>query len=391
VPGSVVWAFVLSRLVVLGGGALGSLAVARQPLWQLYDPAQISDRLGAVGNVLAATSVRWDSLHYLSIAQYGYRIPGDTVFFPVYPLLTRWLGAVTGSEVVAGIVISVVSFIVGLTLLHRLTELELGRKAADAAVLLLAFAPLSFFFTAVYTESLFLALSVGAVYAARREHWTTAALLAAVCAATRVPGIVVIVPVGWLLIRSPKSSDWDFGLLALAPVALFSFLAYLHARGFGWLAPLKNQIGGAHLHEFTGSIATVADGAAAAVAGARAIFQGMPIFSPSLDGGPFSLGFESIVLFIVFALALTAVVLCFRRLPVIYGIYSVLALIVVTFSPVAGQPLRGIDRYVLTIFPLWMAAGSWLVERRFLYLALALGAGLLFFYSFEFATWAFIA
>ncbi len=55
------------------------------------------------------------------------------------------------------------------------------------------------------------------------------------------------------------------------------------------------------------------------------------------------------------------------------------------------QPLEGIDRYVLTIFPLWMAAGAWVSERPVLRPLLVLGAALLAFYSFEFATWAFVA
>jgi hypothetical protein len=43
------------------------------------------------------------------------------------------------------------------------------------------------------------------------------------------------------------------------------------------------------------------------------------------------------------------------------------------------------------IFPLWMAAGAWVSERRAIYPAIIIGAGLVCFYSFEFATWAFVA
>ena len=45
---------------------------------------------------------------------------------------------------------------------------------ARGAVLATAFLPMSFFLSAVYSESLFLALSVGAVYAARTDRWAWA-------------------------------------------------------------------------------------------------------------------------------------------------------------------------------------------------------------------------
>src|ERR1700761_7096449 len=151
-------------------GGAGALLVPRRLDWQAFDPTHLTSRLGALGNVLAAPAVRWDSIHYLAIAQRGYARPGDAVFFPLYPLLIRALGFVVGSDPLAGVLISAACLAVAMTLLHRLTELELGRPAADATVLLLAFAPMSFFFTAVYTESLFLALSLGCVYAARRER-----------------------------------------------------------------------------------------------------------------------------------------------------------------------------------------------------------------------------
>ena len=158
-----------SRLIVYGAAAIGSLTLRREQGWTAVDPSHVTLSLGKVGNLLAASAVRWDALAYLHIAQNGYTKASYTVFFPMYPLLIRLFGAVFGSNVAAAMLISAVSFVLGLRLLYRLTELELDSRAADAAVLLLAFAPMSLFFTAAYTESLFLALSVGAFYAARRR------------------------------------------------------------------------------------------------------------------------------------------------------------------------------------------------------------------------------
>jgi hypothetical protein len=241
----------------------------------------------------------------------------------------------------------------------------------------------------VYTESLFLALSLGAVYAARRQRWLLASALAALATLSRVPGILVLAPVAWMLLRSPGRSWRRAALLLAAPAALLGFLGYMASRGFGWLAPLHNQLGAEHAHVMTGPFVTLGFAVSAAWKGLRSTLHGSPIFSPTFIG-PFPPAFESVILLAVLLLAVVVLVLAFRRLPAVYGVYALITLIVCIFSPVSDQPLQGLDRYLLTIFPLWMAAGAWLAKRQLRWPVLGLGAGLLFFYSFEFATWAFI-
>ena len=386
---AVVRAFLLSRLIVIGAGVAGALAVPRRGGWTMFDPLRVSARLGSVGNVLAAPAVRWDSIHYLAIAEHGYAVAGNTPFFPLYPLLIRALGCVLGSDPLAGVALSTVSFVVALALLHRLTELELGRRAADATVLLVALAPLSFFFTALYTESLFLALSLGAVYVARHERWAPAAGLGALAAVTRVPGVLLVIPLAAMYLKAHRGPGRRLGWLLLVPGALAGYVGYLAARGFGALAPLTEQTGAQHQHRLTGPIETIVAAMRAAAAGLRVLDAG-PVYQPTL-GGPFSAGAENIVLLAVLAIAVLALVAAFRRLPLAYGAYAGAALLVCTWNPVAGQPLKSLDRYTLTIFPLWMAAGAWLSERRLTRVTLFVSAGLLAFWTFQFATWAWVA
>jgi hypothetical protein len=380
-------AFVISRLIVIGAGVAGALSVPRQEGWTTFDPLGVSARLGSLGNVLGAPAVRWDSIHYLAIAEHGYARASDTAFFPLYPLLIRALGFMLGSDPLAAVAISTVSFLIALTLLHRLTELELGRQAADATVLLVALAPLSFFFTAVYTESLFLALTLGAVYFARRERWPLAAALAAVAAVTRVPGALLVIPLAIMYLRAYRRPGRRLGWLLLVPGALGGYLGYLAARGFGAFAPLTEQTSAEHQHRLTGPIETVLAAARAAASGLHSLDVG---YQPTL-GGPFAAGTESILLLAVLGIAVLALVVAFRRLPLAYGFYAAAALLVCIYSPVAGQPLKSLDRYTLTIFPLWMAAGAWISERRAVRVTLFVSAGLLAFWTFQFATWSWVA
>ncbi len=380
--------FAISRAIVLCGAVAGALLAARVAGWAAVDTARLSERFGRVGNVLGAAAVRWDAVGYLSIAQHGYTQARETILFPLYPLLLAFAGRVLSSYAIAGVLISAASFVAGLLLLLRLTEFELGRRAAYATVILLMVAPVSLFFTAVYTESLFLALSVGSLYAARQDRMRIAAVLAALATLTRVTGILLIVPIFMMSRERSGRLDRRLAWLLLAPAALFGFLAYMSGAGYGWLAPLTNQ----HAHRFDGAgpVATVLSALAAAARGLVSPLSGVKPFSPSLEG-PFSPQFDSVLLLVVLIVAACALVGALRRLPPAYGAYAALSLLACIFSQTKIQPLEGLDRYTLTIFPLWMAAGAWISEHRLLRAIVPICVLLLGFYSFEFATWAFIA
>jgi Mannosyltransferase (PIG-V) len=382
-------AFLASRLVVLGAGLAGALMVPRRVgWWSAADPTRISERLGAVGNVFAASAVRWDAIHYLGIAKHGYTTASSVVFFPLYPLLIRVFGFLLNSRPAAGVFISVAALAVALRMLHRLTTLELGERAADAAVMLLALAPLSLFFSAVYTESLFLALSVGSMYAARTGRWKLACGLGCLAAATRVTGGVVAIPLAIMYVKEHGWARRLWWLLAV-PAGLVAYLGFLALRGYGLLSPFAGQTGTEHGHRMTGPLVTFVSAVQSAAVGLHSLGSDA-IYAASI-GGPFSSGAESILLLGVLAIALAALIVVFRRLPIAYGVYALATLLVCTWSPVTGQPLKSLDRYVLTIFPLWMAAGAWLSERRLVRPVVLVSAGLLAFWTFQFATWAWVA
>src|SRR5438067_9305373 len=155
-----------SGLVVWAVGLVGMSAIGRSARWREFDPGSVTAPFGGVADWLVAPAARWDAVWYLAIANDGYREAGRSAFFPLYPLLLAVLRPLTGSAVVAGIAISLAALLVALTILHRLATLELGAEAAGPAVVLVAVFPAAYCFSAVYSESLFLALSVGAIYAA---------------------------------------------------------------------------------------------------------------------------------------------------------------------------------------------------------------------------------
>jgi hypothetical protein len=171
---------------------------------------------------------RWDSLHYLFIAEHGY-LPRPVLlpFFPLYPALIRLGAAFVGSYLGSAFVVSTLASLVLAVLFARLAVLDLDAPLAERAVLFLFIFPTSYFLHIGYTESLFLALAVGSILSARRGLWLWAGVCGALAALTRVNAIV-LVPVlayeAWAEYRTRRRFNWEW--LAIGAV-LAGLAAYL--------------------------------------------------------------------------------------------------------------------------------------------------------------------
>src|SRR5205085_7930340 len=148
---------------------------------------------------------RWDTDFYHQIATAGYRwdrsafLHQNVVFFPLYPLLMRWGGALLGGHpLLAGTVISLAAFAGAMSLLYRMAVLELGEEKAWPVILLVSTYPFALVYSAVYTESLFLFLTVGAFYAMRRRHLLLGALAVLAAGLTRPNGFWLALPLLWM-------------------------------------------------------------------------------------------------------------------------------------------------------------------------------------------------
>lgn len=400
-----------SRLVVLLAGVLGVLSFGRAPGTEGFDPRRLTAPFGYFGNLLVSPFARWDSVWYLTVAHsgYGHQL-ARTEFFPLYPLLVSWLGFVTRSYVVAGILISLVSFAIALLLLYRLAALELGASAAHTCVLLTAFFPMAWAFSAVYTESVFLALSLGCIVKARAGSWAWAGLLGALAAATRPEGVLLLVPLLLMFLYGPRmdrianrcargglarlvprfSLSPELGWILLVPLGFGAFLVGLALSGHDPLAPF-------HAHRvwfrhFAGPFGGVWDGAVAAWDGLRQLVHGPapPVYFKLAGGNPLWVAEQNLVLFGFLVVIVTAIVGALRRLPLAYGAYAVAILALPLSYPVTPQPLQSISRYALVAFPLFMWAGWWVSRRRLTTPTVAILAVLLGLFTAQFATWRFV-
>ncbi len=387
-----VWAAAIAAVVLFG---LSERAAD-------FDPAGLTTPFGATGDALAAPLGRWDSVWFLAIADGGYDGGAREAFFPLYPLLVRIVGVPlgAGSMLIGGALASTALLGVALVFLHRLVALDFERAVARNAVLVTALFPMAFFFSAVYSESLFLALSVGAVYAARRERWAWAGALGALAAATRSAGVLLLVPLAMIYLwdgarpslRTVRPLRAGAGWLALVPLGLVAYCAYLQLAGHDPLAPFQAQE--VWFRSFAGPFAGAWDGLVAAFDGARQLLSGArePVYFTPAGGDPFLVARHNLELFGWLVLTLVAVAGVLRRLPAAYGAYVVAALALPLSYPVAPQPLMSLPRFIAVLFPLAIWLAVWMTGRVMRErLVLAAFAGGLAVYTGIFATWHWVA
>ncbi|HVS28644.1 MAG TPA: mannosyltransferase family protein [Solirubrobacteraceae bacterium] len=399
-------ALLLSRLVVwvAGAGALAVFGPAAQGA--RFDPARLTSGFGAFGDLLVGPAARWDSVWFLAIAKDGYIGDDRTAFFPLYPTLVRGLGG----TLVAGVALSTAALFVALVLLHRLVELELGERVARASVTLLAFFPMAFFFSAVYSESLFLALSLGAFWCARRERWPAAGALGGLAAATRSSGLLLLLPLAILYLRraSVQRDEVVRGLrqriddlrrrvrpdvlwLALLPGGLAAYLGGLWLNGRPVFTPFHAQeFWQRHFH---GPLAGIWQGTVAAWDGVRQLLSGSrtPVYFHHAAGDPFTVAGHNVVGFVFLIAALLATWVTLRRLPLAYGVYAVCMLLFAISYPIASEPLMSLPRFEIVVFPLAIGAAAWAIQRGALRPLLAASAFGLVAFSGQFAAWAWVA
>jgi len=173
---------------------IGLVFAAIAPLSQAISPRE--DYQGGWDLFMA-----WDSWIYQDISIQGYHYANDRLghniaFFPLFPLAVRGvmgLGQPWGLGFVpAALLVNNLAFLVALWTFYRWIHRHYSPPLARWTIALLAWSPFSLFGTVVYTEGLFLALSLGALMAFDDRRYGWAALAGALATATRVTGLALI-------------------------------------------------------------------------------------------------------------------------------------------------------------------------------------------------------
>ena len=330
---------------------------------------------------------RFDGGFYISIAHYGYW-PASTlhhtnnwVFYPFYPLLiaggAKLLGGSDAAYDITGLLIANIAGIFMMVYLYLLVRKEWNAKIASRTVLYLAIFPTAFFFSAIFTESLLLGLCIACIYYARQQSWWLAGLCGGLAALTRLQGVTLVVPLAWeylrvvsaryaplptelpedwieraklwlsyyfrgLLLAARELKNWFTALaLGLVPCGLLAFMVYgqidihdflatFHASSWGWRRHISPPW--------------------------RLLIYSLrnPILAQPLN-------WNFWVFNIVTALVSLAVIIwVWRRLPMIYTLYTAL----VVLLPLSSSLLNSYGRYGLLVFPAFILLAAFTSKEK---------------------------
>jgi hypothetical protein len=308
----------------------------------------------------------WDGEHYVALAAGGYLQPPENVspaFFPLYPLLMRSVAELFGGPVSEGALslwgplVSLLFLPLALFFVYRIAEDGFGEQVARATTLAVAFFPTTFFLNCAYTESLFLALSAGSLWACRvRKDLLLACVLAALAGATRNVGVFLMAPlfIGWL--RDVRYYRWRGVYLALAPSGLIVYAGYLWWRFGDPLLFYTDQ--GKWGRQAAGPLATAGRVWEAAVEGSARLLDPRLWADPSLGNLANHLEeANNLYNLMFFVFAGVVLIAGLWELPPDLSVYTFLLVTPVTLFGPPQSPLMGTPRYVLVAFPLFIMLG----------------------------------
>lgn len=352
----------------------------RHPRAGRWDDPALTRDLGFVTDVWA----RWDSVLYLRIAEDGYD-KATAAFFPLYPLLLAGLEPLfLGHAVLAGIVLSLACCCGAFVLLGRLAAERLGTDGAQRAVLYLALFPFALFLQAVYAESLFLLLALGAFLLAERGRWWPAGVLCGLALLTRPLGFALLAALVLLARRDAWKLTPALALFALFPLWLWHDLgdpwAFLHAQD-DW-------------HRHFVPLGGVWDGARAAWAGVRQLASSSDAtiyWSEVTDSDPDRVAFLNLQSFAFLIVFVGLTVHCWRRFGAPLGLFCAVGLAIPLSAPSERWPLLSLPRFGLVLFPFFLALAAIGKRPRVHTAVLATSAILLGVAVAQWATWQWVA
>jgi hypothetical protein len=172
----------------------------------------------------------FDGAHYLHLAEFGYDSTGPQAFFPLYPTLVSAVHRVTGANYFdASVGLSCIFLILSLIVCEYLFE-----KKSDRVIMTLLLFPVSFFLCSMYTESLFLFLSLLFFLLLRHRQFWASAVVAGVASATRLVGAFLSLALLCECYRYIKvnfqtfNTELLFKTFALWLVSISGLIIYMH-------------------------------------------------------------------------------------------------------------------------------------------------------------------
>jgi hypothetical protein len=236
---------VSSRILIFATAILGSL---------IFGPTHVTSTTSFI-NLFS----NWDSKWYSQIALSGYPTGTNPLsetwaFFPLYPILMRLFGtpffgftSPTQAVLISGFLISNILFFTSLFLFYKITQTIFdNNRICLLSTVFFAFLPGALFYSCVYSESLFMTLTLGAFYLLEKNQSAKAGILGFLASLTKSNGFLIMIPFIYKGLQNRKYRTAIYQTILIAtPYLLFSTYGYALTGLFPVREIVYNRLWGA--------------------------------------------------------------------------------------------------------------------------------------------------
>lgn len=334
-----------------------------------------------LSNFLIYPFGNFDGVYYLLIAAQNYTV--NAGFFPFFPLLINVFTHLLGANILPFdpkqyfTAIALVSsfFLASLIVFYKLLRLDYKDNVAIWSIIFLLIFPTSFFYAAIYSESLFLLLSLLCFYFARKNKWIWAGIVGALLSTTRLVGIAMFPALLYEYFKNANNKSLGKLLsIFLTPIGLIAYAFYNLLRWGNPFYFIQAQ-GNFQNNRTVDSIILFPQTVFRYV---KILFTVKPII------------YEWWVAFFELSFFIFALILFYvawkKRIRLSYLIFGVLCFLV----PVSSGTFSGLPRYILPIFPLFITMAL-LRNKTFKIIYCVISVVLLFLFFMLFSKGYFIS
>jgi len=262
-------------------------------------------------------------------------------FMPLYPFLMHLANNIFSNLLLWGVIISNLSLFLGAIFLYELLSILFSKKFGFYATLFYLISPLSFLFRGVMTESLFNLLLFGSLFCALKGKYILASLLFSLMSITRIPGILFGGVLIILFVRKFSGKKLVFSLLSLASIGPAFLLGHVY-----------------RLYKLTGNWFVILEAQQAFGRVEKGLIESLfGYFKYGMPYAPFE--------FVFFGFSLGVIIWFLRAYYKEKGelfwecsLHSLYSFVI----PISSGAFTSFPRYILTIFPFFVAFG-WFLDR----------------------------
>ncbi|GAB2704980.1 glycosyltransferase family 39 protein [Kitasatospora kifunensis] len=314
----------------------------------------------------------WDGWWYQDVAAHGYHpqsiaavggiehiSQNSVAFFPAYPAMIRVVMACTGLGTYgAGMLVAILGSFAAAAGIYMVAARLGGHRTGVIAAVIWAVFPGSGVEWAVYSDSMFVALSAWACYAVMTRHWVAAGILTCIAGLNRPTAGALIAAVGLtaLIALIRRTDGWrPLAAILIAPWGLIGYL--------GWVGYRMGDMGGYFALQ-RGPWSHYFDFGQYTFETARDVMLG---YAPKGANCPVP---NMIAVMLLLALPCLVVLMLRMRPPLVLVVFTLLTIALVLPS---FQLFPNLSRYLLPTFPLYIPLAMALRRLKLSSLIIVLG------------------